>query len=579
VENQGSNARNAETVWITRGIFDYADKLPNLKRKHLAFTQADRYAEAIKNAGGIDALYARKLPILKMLHPDLSVSAIAAVDGMDEAARPKAGYSSDSCRALMRVIFSEQDEASRACLTYCERALSRIADFSDGSIEDFTNAVKSVEQSLQTLNTKSLPLKSFYTADINRLYADLNLWKDFLFTVQALTSTVPQSQLALPTTWMHLRTKCPKANKPISAFYQMYAEEESHRQQQAEETRKRRKHNATVVTILLIAGAVIVTTLIWFVFSSQKTRRDKERANEVRAISEQRLRQETERTQKEKIRQEQLVASRHELEQFETAYNKLRQAHEESPTPTENSLIELKHLQENLINIRTRFPQPIDPTDDHNLEVNKQSIDNLTRRLYRGPFTAVDWQEPTCGIAFKWISVLNMWAGKYEITNEQFRKYRASHYYDAVTSANNLDGPTKPVVLVSWGDAAGFARWLTDHERKAARLWPGLCYRLPTSAEWTRIAANKTYPWGDAFPPTHGNYSPTVRESCGYEDLYPYTCSVEQSGENSLGIFGLAGNASEWVADSVRWTTLYNSGGKQEALTKVVRVSLASHSR
>jgi formylglycine-generating enzyme required for sulfatase activity len=107
---QGDNARSAETAWITRGIFDYAAKLPNLKRRHLVFTQADRYAVELSEAGGAAGLYARKLPRLRMLHPDLPVTALAAVDGMDDEGRPKPGYSAESCRDLMRVILAEQAE-------------------------------------------------------------------------------------------------------------------------------------------------------------------------------------------------------------------------------------------------------------------------------------------------------------------------------------------------------------------------------------------------------------------------------------------------------------------------------------
>ncbi len=109
MENQGVNARNAETVWITRGIFDYAAKLPNLKHRHLVFTQADRYADALQAAGGAAGLFVQKLPMLKMLHPNLSVTAIAAVDSMDGEGRPKQGYSSGNCRELMRLILAERE--------------------------------------------------------------------------------------------------------------------------------------------------------------------------------------------------------------------------------------------------------------------------------------------------------------------------------------------------------------------------------------------------------------------------------------------------------------------------------------
>jgi len=107
--NLGSNAQNAEAVWITRGILDFAQKLPNLKRRMLVFTQADRYASALQAAGGPQGLYDKDIPMLKVLHPDLPVTAIAAVDGTDADGRPKEGYSSAGCQELLQFILRMAD--------------------------------------------------------------------------------------------------------------------------------------------------------------------------------------------------------------------------------------------------------------------------------------------------------------------------------------------------------------------------------------------------------------------------------------------------------------------------------------
>jgi formylglycine-generating enzyme required for sulfatase activity len=104
LESLGSNAQNAEAVWITRGILDFAQKLPNLKRRMQVFTQADRYASALQAAGGPQGLFEKDLPMLKVLHPDLTVTAIAAVDGTDSDGRPKEGYSSAGCQELLQFI-------------------------------------------------------------------------------------------------------------------------------------------------------------------------------------------------------------------------------------------------------------------------------------------------------------------------------------------------------------------------------------------------------------------------------------------------------------------------------------------
>ncbi len=158
---------------------------------------------------------------------------------------------------------------------------------------------------------------------------------------------------------------------------------------------------------------------------------------------------------------------------------------------------------------------------------------------------------------FVWIEPLQIWFGKYEITNGEYRRFQPAHTSRQIEGFS-LNGDEQPVVFVSWQDAEAFTAWLNLHFR--SRIPEGYTFRLPTEAEWMYAAStgdNRTYPWGDEWPPLYGNFSDqTARRSLshwqgieGYDDGYAVTAPVQNSGMNELGIFGLAGNVWEWTLD------------------------------
>ncbi len=163
--------------------------------------------------------------------------------------------------------------------------------------------------------------------------------------------------------------------------------------------------------------------------------------------------------------------------------------------------------------------------------------------------------------------------GVTEITNEQFRKFRAAHSSGFIDKYS-IDLDTQPVSQVSWNDAAEYCNWLSErdglppaYEKKdngyvLKRPVP-IGYRLPTEAEWeyaARYAASNSsrrYPWGDALPVRAGFGNVAGQETGaslpanlpGYRDEYPVVAPVGKFRASPLGLHDLAGNVSEWMND------------------------------
>ena len=91
-----------------------------------------------------------------------------------------------------------------------------------------------------------------------------------------------------------------------------------------------------------------------------------------------------------------------------------------------------------------------------------------------------------------------------------------------------------PIVRVRWADAQGFCEWAGG--------------RLPSEAQWEYSARGGRkelkYPWGDTLSHENTNYRGT-----GWQDAWEYTSPVGSFGTNGYGLYDMAGNVWEWLAD------------------------------
>jgi formylglycine-generating enzyme required for sulfatase activity len=124
--------------------------------------------------------------------------------------------------------------------------------------------------------------------------------------------------------------------------------------------------------------------------------------------------------------------------------------------------------------------------------------------------------------------------GAYEVTNAQYEQYDPKHRQ--YRGAGDLEKDADPVTMVSWDDAVGFCKWLSEKEE--------LPYRLPTEAEWEfacRAGTTGHYYTGDSLP----------------ERNMP---------ANKWGLYNMHGVAEEWCHD---WYGPYEQGPVKDPVGRV----------
>lgn len=126
--------------------------------------------------------------------------------------------------------------------------------------------------------------------------------------------------------------------------------------------------------------------------------------------------------------------------------------------------------------------------------------------------------------------------GRFEVTFDE---------WNACVAAGGCDRPRdegwgrgrRPMIYVSWDDAQGYVRWLSERT--------GQRYRLLSESEWeyaARAGTTTPYSTGTTIKADDANFDETGHRG---------TVRVGSFPPNAFGLFDMHGNVNEWVEDCI----------------------------
>ena len=141
------------------------------------------------------------------------------------------------------------------------------------------------------------------------------------------------------------------------------------------------------------------------------------------------------------------------------------------------------------------------------------------------------------------VAVDGFWMAAFEVTNAQYAVFvkATGHANKGSTNWNNSFGkPERPVVNVSWLDAAAFCEWAQ--------------VRLPSEAEWEYAARG-----GNNF--YYGTADGTLDHSlANYARAVGTTTPIGTYPPNPFGLYDMSGNVWEFCMDQKGWKRILCGG-------------------